>query len=261
MKLRHVYKAVLCLLSVNAFAVSNLPLPAEMFEVNGRNAFVMQPEQPAAGNPWVWYAPTLKNYPHRSQQFYFEQLLEHGIAVAGYDLGEVRGAPESSKNFTGFYDAMVAKGYSSKPVLLGQSRGGLMMLCWAFRNPDKVGAFAGIYPVCNIASWPLKHSKRSVLRDYGMSEEDILKQLDSFNPAGNLAGLAAQKVPMFIIHGDSDRVVPSRDNSELIKKAYEKAGGKIEVKIVLGKGHAEIPECFTDQDLLEFILANIGGAK
>jgi pimeloyl-ACP methyl ester carboxylesterase len=254
MKFRTLYTAVLGLLSIQAFAISKLPLPAESFEVNGQTAFVMTPEKPAAGNPWVWYAPTLRNYPHHSQQFYFEQLLAHGIAVAGYDLGEVRGAPESSGKFTGFYDAMVAKGYSGKPVLLGQSRGGLMLLCWAFRNPDKVQAFAGIYPVCNIASWPLQNSKPSVLADYGLSEEAILKQMDTFNPAENLTELAHAGVPMFIIHGDSDSVVPLRDNSALIKAAYEKDDGEIEVKIVHGKGHAEVPEFFTDKDLLQFIL-------
>jgi len=253
MKFRTLYTAALGLLSIQAFAITKLPLPAELFEVNGRTAFVMTPEHLAAGNPWVWYAPTLRNYPHGSQQFYFEQLLAQGIAVAGYDLGEVRGAPESSGQFTGFYDAMVAKGYSAKPVLLGQSRGGLMLLCWAFRNPDKVGAFAGIYPVCNIASWPLQNSKPSVLADYGLSEEAIMKQLNTFNPAGNLTRLAKAGVPMCIIHGDSDSVVPYRDNSALIKAAYEKVGGEIEVKIVPGKGHAEVPGFFTDQDLLEFI--------
>ena len=87
MKFRTIYTAVLGLLSLNAFAIAKLPLPADIFEVNGRNAFVMQPEKPAAGNPWVWYAPTLTTYPHHSQHYYFEQLLEQGIAVAGYDLG------------------------------------------------------------------------------------------------------------------------------------------------------------------------------
>lgn len=244
---------MLSLAALNIFAVTKLPLPAEIFEVKGRRAFVMKSQQPTAGNPWVWYAPTLQNYPHHSQRYYFEQLIEHGIAVAGYDFGEVRGAPQSSTKFTAFYEAMVAKGYSDKPVLLGQSRGGLMMLCWAFRNPDKVGAFAGIYPVCNIASWPLQRSKRSVLADYGMPEEAILKQLDVLNPFENISVLAAAGVPMFIIHGDSDRVVPYRDNSALVKAAYRKAGGELEVKIVTGKGHAGVVEFFRDQDLLEFI--------
>ena len=253
MKFRYISTVAIGLLSISAFAITKLPLPADFFEVNERAALVMIPEKPAAGNPWVWYAPTLQNYPHHSQQFYFEQFLEHGIAVAGYDLGEVRGAPESSEQFSGFYEAMLEKGYSAKPVLLGQSRGGLMMLCWAFRNPEKVRAFVGIYPVCNLASWPLENSKSSVLVDYGMSEEAILKQLDTFNPSENLAGLVKAGVPMFIIHGDCDKAVPYRDNGALIQVAYGNLGGKIEVKIISGKGHAEISEFFTDQDLLKFI--------
>jgi hypothetical protein len=32
-------------------------------------------------------------------------------------------------------------------ILLGQSRGGLMMLAWAARHLDKTQAFVGIYPV------------------------------------------------------------------------------------------------------------------
>ena len=38
--------------------------------------------------------------------------------------------------------------------MLGRSRGGLMTLAWAVENADKVGGFAGIYPVCNLVSYP-----------------------------------------------------------------------------------------------------------
>ncbi len=61
-----------------------------------------------------------------------------------------------------------------------------MILCWAFRNSDIVGAFVGIYPVCNIASWPLKNSKQSTLNDYQMTEAEILVNLTKINPPENL---------------------------------------------------------------------------
>ena len=85
-----------------------------------------------------------------------------------------------------------------------------MLLCWAFRNPDKVQAFAGIYPVCNLASWPLRRSKEAVEVDYGMTEEDILKNLDTFNPPENLDGLAKEDVPIFILHGGSGQINGAR---------------------------------------------------
>jgi pimeloyl-ACP methyl ester carboxylesterase len=88
---------------------------------------------------------------------YFEGFLHAGISIAGVDLGEVRGSPASTAKFTQFYDEMVKRGWSSKPILLGQSRGGLMMLAWAVRHPDRTRAFVGIYPVCNLADWPMKN--------------------------------------------------------------------------------------------------------
>lgn len=239
------------------FAFNRLSAKAEIFQINGRDAFLMKAPQPAQGMPWVWYAPTLKNNPHKSQKFYFDALLKQGISVAGYDLGECRGSEHSSAEFSKFYNALVAKGYSSKPILMGQSRGGLMMLCWAFRNPNKVKAFTGIYPVCNLNSWPMKTGKNFVLKDYQLSEQEFLKRIKEFNPEFNLKVLVQHQIPIFILHGDADKPVPYLDNTARIEKEYKKLGGNIKVKIVPGKGHAEIPEFFEDQDLLGFIKSQI----
>lgn len=149
---------------------------------------------------------------------------------------------------------MVKRGFSPKPILLGQSRGGMMTLAWAVRNPDKVKAWVGIYPVCNLASWPLKNSKAQTLADFALSEEELLARLNEFNPIDNLAGLAQNKVPMFAVHGDHDVVVPYDLNTLLLKERYEAAGGSIRVKIVPGEGHKEGPSFFECQDLVDFVL-------
>lgn len=246
---------VFCFLgTLPSFAIKRLSSEAEIFQVNGRDAFLIKAQKASKGNPWLWYAPTLQGNPHKTQKFYFDTLLKQGISIAGYDLGECRGSEYSSAEFSKFYQAMVSRGYSKKPILLGQSRGGLMMLCWAFRNPDRVKAFVGIYPVCNLMSWPMKTRKTLVLQDYRLSEKEFTSRIHEFNPAQNLSTLAKQQVPMFIIHGDSDKPVPYLENSALIKDGYQKLGGNIKVKMIPGKGHAEIPEFFQDNDLLNFIL-------
>jgi len=237
-----------------AIAQDNLPKTAETFEVSGRKAFIYAAPKPAESKPWVWYAPTLKSLAFGERKGYFEAFMKEGISIAGFDLGEVRGSPTSTAKFTLFYDAMVKRGYSPKPILLGQSRGGMMTLAWAFRNPDKVKAWVGIYPVCNLASWPLKNSKPQTLADYALPEAELVARLKEFNPIDNLAGLAANKVPMFAVHGDSDVVVPYDDNTKLLKERYEAAGGSFSVKIVPGEGHKVGPSFFECQELVDFVL-------
>ncbi|MBE7494877.1 MAG: prolyl oligopeptidase family serine peptidase [Verrucomicrobiaceae bacterium] len=248
------------LLLVLTFAASlaaqeALPKTAEIFEIEGRKAVLYAAPKLAEGKPWVWYAPTLNGgVSLAGRKMYFEAFMKSGISLAGFDLGEVRGSPASSAKFTLFYDAMVKRGFSAKPILLGQSRGGMMTLAWAFRNSDKVKAWAGIYPVCNLASWPLKNSKPQTLADFALPEAELVSRLADFNPIDNLAGLAANKVPMFAVHGDSDVVVPYDLNTKLLKERYEAAGGSFSVKIIPGEGHKVGPSFFECQELVDFVL-------
>jgi hypothetical protein len=235
-------------------AQDGLPKAAETFEVDGHSAFLYAAQKPAEGKPWVWYAPTLQSMAPRERKMYYETFAKAGISIAGFDLGEVRGSPASTAKFGLFYDAMVKRGYSPKPILLGQSRGGMMTLAWAFRNPDKVRAWVGIYPVCNLASWPLKSSKPQTLADYAMTEDELVARLAGFNPIDNLQGLLANKVPMFAVHGDQDTLVPYDLNTKVLQERYEAGGGSIQVKVIPGKGHQVDPAFFACQELVDFVL-------
>ena len=73
-----------------------LPLPGEVFRVEGHTAFLILPEgaKVAEGMPWVWYAPTLPRLPGPEERWMFERFLKAGIAVGGIDVGESFGSPE-----------------------------------------------------------------------------------------------------------------------------------------------------------------------
>ena len=157
-----------CIHLVRAHRLACKPLE---FDLGDSKCFVLEANASWDQKPWVWYAPTLPAHPDRSHTWYMERLLAKGISLAGCDQGEVRGSPRSVEVFTKFYHEMVGRGYSKKPVLLGQSRGGLMMLSWAVKNPDRVGGFAGIYPVLNLRSWPMKRNLGPTLADFGMDRD------------------------------------------------------------------------------------------
>ncbi len=241
--------------SHNSRAQDELPRTAEKFEIGGHTAFLYAAPQPAPGRPWIWYAPTLKGVSLAGRKVYFESFLRAGISIAGYDIGEVRGAPASTAKFHAFFEEMVKRGWSSRPILIGQSRGGIMMLSWAVRHPENVRAFVGIYPVCNLASWPLKNSLAPTLADYGLTEQALRSRLAELNPIEHLQPLAERRVPVFIVQGDSDVVVPHADNARLLQERYEKLGGPITVKVIPGEGHKVSPSFFECPELVAFVLA------
>lgn len=258
--MRAVLLVVVALISAAAAAdppKKTLPLDGEVFEVSGRTAFLIPaPADPyAAAKPWVWYAPTLPNLPGPEERWMFERFRAAGIAVAGIDAGESYGSPAGNMVFDALYAAMKSRGYSAKPVLLGRSRGGLMTLSWGAANPDKVGGFAGIYPVCDLASYP---GVERAAGAFGLKPDELKARLKDFNPVDRLEGLAKAKVPLFAIHGDVDKVVPLEANSGRVKERYAAHGGSMALVVPPQQGHNMWPGFFRCEELVAFVIANSG---
>jgi hypothetical protein len=236
----------------------SLPLPGQIFQVEGHTAFVILPQTRTTNQliPWVWYAPTLPGLPGSEEKWMFERFTMAGIAVAGIDVGESYGSRTGGALYSAFHKELTERhGFSPKAVLLGRSRGGLMNLSWAAENPDKVAGFAGIYPVCNITSYP---GIAKAAGAYGMKPEELEVHLKEHNPIDRLAPLARTGVPLFAIHGDVDTVVPLEVNSGLVKKRYTALGGSMQLIIPRGQGHNMWPGFFQSQELVDFVKAQAG---
>jgi hypothetical protein len=234
-------------------AKKDLPLPGEAFLVSGYTGFIIPCKiDPATkSKPWVWYAPTLPGLPGQEEKWMFDQFRDAGIAVAGIDVGESYGSPAGNALFTAFYREMTkSRDYSSKPVLLGRSRGGLMTLSWAVENPDKVAAFAGIYPVCKLASYP---GLDIAAQAFGKTTEELRAELTQYNPVDRLPVLAKAGVPLFAIHGDIDRTVPLEANSGLMKQWYTTFGGSMQLIVPPDQGHNMWPGFFQCPELVTFV--------
>jgi pimeloyl-ACP methyl ester carboxylesterase len=234
-----------------------LPLEGEVFDVAGHTAFLIpgKPDPLSTSRPWVWYAPTLPNLPGSEELWMFERFQAAGIAVAGIDAGESYGSPDGNKVFDSLYAALIARGYSTRPILLGRSRGGLMTLSWAVAHPDKVAGFAGIYPVCDLASYPGIDKAAGA---YKLKPEELRARLAEFTPVDRLAGLAKAKVPLFAIHGDIDKVVPLEANSGKLKERYTALGGSMTLIVPPAQGHNMWPGFFQCQELVDFVRVQAG---
>ena len=69
--------------------------------------------------------------------------------------------------------------------------------------------------------------------------------------------MAKATVPVFIIHGDDDKVVPLKENSAELAARYEAAGAKDAVTLVVaqGQGHNFWEGFFRCQELIDFAVA------
>lgn len=226
-------------------------------DIGVHKGFILQPDKlaPDGSRPWVWYAPTIGGHPNKSNEWILRKLLDNGFHVAGINVGESFGSPAGRKAFSEFH-AHVVREYKleTKTRLLAQSRGGLMCYNWAAENPDKVRCIVGIYPVCDLRSYPGLNRAAGA---YGLTPEDLEKQLTKHNPIDRLEPLAKAGIPILHIHGNQDAVVPLDKNSQIVFDRYTAMHGKMQIIVIPGKGHAEIAEFFQEPRLVQFL--NDGG--
>jgi len=227
----------------------------EEFTINGHRAFVILPQHAssATAQPWVWYAPTLPGLPSVEEEKMVREFLDAGLAIGGIDVGESFGSPRGRILFSAFYqDLTTRRGFSAKPVLLARSRGGLMHYNWAVENSDSVAGVAGIYPVCNLRSYP---GLDKACGAYEMSEAELAASLAQHNPVDRIAPLAQANVPIFHLHGDHDEVVPLEENSAALAGNYRKHGGDMKLVVIAGQGHNRDPQWFESTALINFVIS------
>ncbi|MGW8257270.1 MAG: alpha-L-fucosidase, partial [Thermoguttaceae bacterium] len=193
-----------------------------LFTVDGCPAWVVEPKQPAVGNPWTWCMEFPDAFTERTAVL---QLLEKGFYYLHIKVGNTYGCPAALKHFDAFYQAVTARGLAKKGTLIGISRGGLYAYNWAARNPDKIVCIYGDAPVCDFKSWPGGKGKSAcrtadwaaLIKDYGFKDEAEAMAY-KHNPVDELAPLAKAHIPLLHVVGDADDVVPVAENTRIMEE-------------------------------------------
>ncbi len=205
----------------------------------GWDCRVAMPRKAAPGRPWIWRSLFWDAWPE-----FDAEMLSCGWHVAFIDNIGLYGNVERLKHLLDFYKVMTGElKLSRKPCLEGFSRGGLTAFNWAAAHPDKVLAVYADNPVCDIRSWPGGKGKgkgapkewAECLEVFKLDEESA-KSFDK-NPLDFAETIAKAGIPVMMVCGDADDIVPFEENGEPMAGRLRAAGGRCEVILKKGAGH------------------------
>ena len=210
------------------------------FPFEERTCRIVTPKKPAAGYPWLWRAHFFGHRPETDIA-----LLEAGFHVAYIDLGDLYGSPKAVKIWNDFYEYLTSEyQFAPKVALQGMSIGGLLVFNWAEQHPDQVACIYVDAPVLDFKSWPggFKHGRASkedwqkCLKAYGLTEKEALQYQDG--PLNHIEPLVKNKVPLLIVSGDQDDIVPYEENAGIVEQQYKQMDGNVKVIMKKGIGHS-----------------------
>ena len=221
-----------------------------------RQSRIVVPKRPAEGNPWLWRA---RFFGHRPEVDL--ALLERGFYVVYIDVADLYGSPTAVQLWNDFYELLNSRYlFADKVALEGMSRGGLSVFNWAAENPEKVACIYVDAPVCDIKSWPgglqngmgSKEDWQKCLMAYNFTEEEAKAYVQ--NPINKVESLVENQIPLLVVSGDDDQVVPYSENAQLMVDQYQELDGK--VKVIIKKGEGHVHGLSNPRPIIQFILKN-----
>jgi len=137
-------------------------------------------------------------------------------------------------------------GLYKKTVCVGMSCGGLCSVNFAARHPEYVSFLYLDAPVMNLLSCPMGFGVGDPLGNEGSGWSEIvdaygfdLPTLLTYreHPIDKISTLAENHLPVALIYGDSDKVVPYIENGVVLERYYKEHGLPLFTEAKVGVGH------------------------
>lgn len=209
------------------------------FEFNGRSAVLIVPDTPAEGRPFMIKTEYFDAFAATEAE-----LVRRGWHLA-YIQNETRWGLVSDQDMRADFCRFLQEefGLAEKCVPVGMSCGGLHAVCFAARHPELVSALYLDAPVMNFLSCPLglgrsfyrEGSWSEVEKTYGIDKYSVLAFRD--HPIDRVQPLIDHRIPVLMIYGDADDMVPYEENGALLEAKYRAAGIEFEAHCKPGCGH------------------------
>lgn len=202
------------------------------FDFEGKNAFIVFPQPGTANGRLAMKMIYWGAFPDAAEI----DLLKKGYHLCYVDH-DFRWGVDADLDRQASFVQYVTKEYKlqQKIVCVGMSCGGLTAIKFAAKYPQLVAVMYLDAPVLNFMSCPCGFGEGNPLVDEGCNGiEEILNALnmDSISqlicyrdmPMDKIPELVRHRIPVVMVAGGSDPVVPYHENGIMLQKAYEENG-------------------------------------
>lgn len=207
------------------------------FRFEDRHCLLIFPSTPCEGNKWLLKTEYFNAFPA------FEiEMLKRGFHLA-YIANKSRWMVPEDVDVKDRFAQLLADefGLNEKCVPVGMSCGGLHAVYFAAKYPSRIAALYLDAPVMNLLSCPgavgraPNAAMAELERDTGLNFAKLINYRN--HPIDHVSELLSAKLPIILIAGDSDVVVPYNENGELLAKMYREGGGELVEIIKPGCNH------------------------
>ena len=202
------------------------------FDFKGRKAWVVEPSvAPAKGMPWTWRMQWAEAFVPRTG---VPDLLGKGYHHVTIDVYNTRMDENGLKACAAFQDFLVKElGFAPKANLVGMSWGGLFSTRYATTYPQNVRRIYLDAPLLNFDGFSAKAIgvwKASTPANGKWTNDPRM-------PVNMAEAIAKAGIPVLLLYGGKDTVVPPPLNAELFLTRFKAAGGRIDVDKRADFGH------------------------
>lgn len=207
------------------------------FVFEGRQCILVCPERPAKGNKCLFKTEYFDAFPG------FElEMLERGYFVA-YMQNITRWClPDDIDAKARFCDFLSSEaGLNKKCMTVGMSCGGMHAVYFAAKYPQYTACMYIDAPVLNLLSCPcgVGDGGTDMYEEFtaatGMTASGLINYRN--HPIDNVDKLIKAKIPLFLVCGDSDNVVPYHENGKLLSDKFKASDTPFYEILKPGCGH------------------------
>ena len=202
--------------------------------LDGNIAWVVEPAEPLPGKKWFWLPEWPDAFPERNGVTQLLQLGYHMIYVNVYGKYANEEAVGIMKKF---YDYLRALGFAKRGALIGMSLGGLYSFRYARNFPETVACIYADAPVCDLCyrEFTGRGDADAICKAYATDCEGLRN--NPLSPVNDFRPIVDAGIPLLLILGLADTVVPADRNGLLLAERWKKSGGEVDLITRPSWGH------------------------